>query len=541
MRVLFIYPNIGCPVGVNHGIAMLSGVLKSAGHETRLIIANEKLFELPTADDIIASIREYEPGLVAYSCMSQQYSWACDVAHAVRSATPDLPQIVGGVHCTMVPDEVTADGIFDYVCVGEGDLALLELVEKLERREDTTRCANMRIPAARLSFVRGLSDEPSRGLPLAGASIKNPVGPFPDLASMPPKDYEIFELDTMIEARHGWLGVITSRGCPYKCTYCFNKEIVDLYREDEAGTAKSYLRHYPVRRVIEELKDLKRRHPAITTFIFDDDLFTLDRGYVFEFCEAYRASGLDIPWVVNAHVQVFDDAMAEALSGAGCFMVKFGLESGSPRLRREVLWRYMSNEKMISAFHAAHRVGLHTTAFVMFGLPTESRADIDATIALCAEAGLGRFRWAIFFPFPGTAGYRISEELGVIDFDKMAQMGNYFDGSCLKNDAAMALLVEKLGRVFHWFVNARSDWGCAPYYQPLVEEVEAWTRAEWEANKGALIDRDRALSEELMAKGVRHYSLRYTHVMGVDSEYVLEERGRCEEEPTYVPVGYTLD
>ena len=505
------------------------------------MLANDKLFEIPTTEQIITIIEDYDPGLIGYSCMSQQYQWACDVASAVRQKFPRLPQVVGGVHCTMVPDDVTADALFDFVCVGEGDNAILELVESLEQGRDSSACSNMRIPASRVSFVMSLIRSGPKPLTLANQSIKNPVGAFPDLATLPPKDYEIFDLDKLIEARNGWLGVITSRGCPYKCTYCFNKEIVDQYRADGAGTAKTYLRHYPVDRVIEELQGLKSRHSGITTFIFDDDLFTLNRQYVFDFCQAYIKSGLQLPFVVNAHVQVFNDEMARALSDAGCFMVKFGLESGSPRVRKEVLWRTMTNDRMKTAFAAAHRYGLHTTAFVMVGLPTETREEIFQTLQLCAEAGLGRFRWAIFFPFPGTAGYRISEDLGVIDFDKMARMGNYFDGSCLKISPEMDLFIEKLGRVFHWYVNALSDWGCAPYYKPLVEEVNGWSRAEFDNNKQELITRDRDLSEQLLSAGIRHYSLRFTHVMGVDSDYVLKERALCQQEPTFVPVGYTLD
>jgi len=542
MRVLFIYPNRGCPIGVNHGLAMLSGVLRAAGHETKLLVVNEQLAPIPEPEALVQSVRDWAPELVGWSCMSQQYEWSRSMAQALREALPALPQVVGGVHCTMVPDQVTADGDFDFVCVGEGEAALLELVAALVAQADPTRIPNIRIPAQRVAGVRGAIRGARKQLPLLSEeAIVNPVGPFPELASLPPKRFELFDIAQLLEMRRGWMSVITSRGCPYKCTYCFNKEIVDLYRADGAGDAKSYLRHYPVERIIGELKNLSEDHPEIETFIFDDDLFTLDRAYVHDFCEDYGASGIARRFVVNAHVQVFDDAMATDLAEAGCFMVKFGLESGSRRVRRDVLWRYMSNEKLLKAFAAAHAHGLHSTAFIMFGLPTETREEMLETLQLCADCELGRFRWAIFFPFPGTAGHRMSEELGLIDEAKMARMGNYFDGSCLRLGEELDLFVEKLGRVCHWWVNALSSWGCSDFYKPLVAEVEGWSREDWERNKGDLIRRDRELSERLLADGVRHYSLRFTHVMGVDSEFVLKERERCLEEPTYVPVGYTLD
>ncbi|MBI3723633.1 radical SAM protein [bacterium] len=392
-----------------------------------------------------------------------------------------------------------------------------------------TKVPNMRIPP-RSRYNKNLT------------AIKNNVGPFPDLSKIAKKDYELFDMKTLIREKNGWPGLLTSRGCPYKCTYCFNKEIVDQYMEDGAAkTPKEFLRHYPIQRILDEIIEIKAKYP-INTLIFDDDLFTLDRKYVHEFCQAYKASGIDLPYVVNAHVQVFDEQMAFDLKDSGCMIVKYGLESGSKRVRTEILWRFMTNERIKESFAAAHKYNLHTSAFIMFGLPTETRAEVMETLQVCADVGMGRFRWALFFPFVGTAGYRISNDMGLIDFDKLASMGNYFDGSALKFPAEMNLFFEKLGRVCNWYVNALSHWpGCAEVYKPLVAEVDGWSREEWDRNKTDLMKRDREISDRLLDKGIRHYSIRYTHVMGVDSDFVLKEQGRIKAEPTYMPVGYTLD
>ena len=243
-----------------------------------------------------------------------------------------------------------------------------------------------------------------------------------------------------------------------------------------------------------------------------------------EFTAAYQEAGIGLPYVVNAHVQQFSEEMARQLKESGCMIVKFGLESGSERIRRDVLWRYMSNAAIERSFAAAHKFDLHTSAFVMFGLPFENRDDILETIQLCARVKMGRFRWAIFFPFPGTAGYRIAQDNGLIDHDKMARLGNYFDGSCLKFGEEHDLFLEKLGKVFHWYVNAESDWPSANLYRKLVDEVEGWSRAEFDAHKASLHERDRELSEDLLVKGIPHYSIRYSHVMAVNSDFVTWER-----------------
>jgi radical SAM superfamily enzyme YgiQ (UPF0313 family) len=523
MRVLFIYPNLDCPPGVNHGLLGLSGVLKAKGHSTKLIHVCENLWPVPSREEIADVVRGFDPGLIGFSVMSQQHQWACATSKYLRGLFPQIPQVVGGVHCTMVPDEVTQEQVFDYVCVGEGEYSLLELVERLEKGEDTTTVPNMRM-------VRD------------GKTINNKVGPFPDLRTIAPLDYDLFDVDHIIAKKRGWMGLLTSRGCPYKCTYCFNWEIVEQYIED--GGAKSprdYLRTYDIDRILDEVRMLKQKHSHMTTLIFDDDLFTLKRDYVKAFSAAYRDSGIGLPFVVNAHVQTFDREIAKALREAGCMIVKFGVESGSEKIRRDVLYRYMDNARIVDAFQAAHEYGLHSSAFVMLGLPHEKVENIYETMQLCADAEMGRFRWAVFFPFPGTAAYRIAKEADLIDYQKMEQMGNYFDGSCLRITPDHDLAIEKMGKLFHWWVNSMTNWPTAPTYKKLVKEVEAMSRDTWQQRKEELVKLDRELSEEFLAKDLTHYSLRYAHVMGVHSDFVKQERVRLANDRKAEQISYTLD
>ena len=524
MRVLLIYPSIDCPAGVQHGLASISAVLKLNGHETRLIHINENLWPIPSNEEILEIVHDYQPGIVGLSVMSQQYEWTCALAVDLRERFPQLPLCIGGVHPTMVPDEVVKSGLYDYVCVGEGEYPFLQLVEGLEKGADVSKCPNMRIHRK------------------DGKIINNPVGPFPDLDTLPPMDWDVFDMERIIQVKKGWLSILTSRGCPYKCTYCFNKEIVDQYVADKAiRSPREYLRHHSIASVLEEIQTLKDRYPEVNTIIFDDDLFTLNKKYVLEFCEAYRNSGINLPFVVNAHVQVFSDEIAQALKEAGCMICKYGLESGSDRIRREILWRYMTNDTIERALAAAHAQDIHTSTFIMFGLPTETRQEVLETLELCARVKMGRFRWALFFPFPGTAGYTIAKERKLIDFEKMSRLGNYFDGTCLKFGGDHDLWLEKVSKVAHWWVNALSDWPSAKLYQGLVEEIEALSPEKWEKRKRAIRREDREISEELLDKGIPHYSIRYSHVMAVHSDFVVQERERLRQFALATPISYTLD
>ncbi len=427
----------------------------------------------------------------------------------IRQEFPGIPIVIGGVHCTMVPEEVARDGVekglWDYICLGEGEYAMKKLAERIERGGDTSSIPNIWV-------IRGKK------------IYRNRLGVFTDISSLPRKDYFLFELERITREKGGWLSMLTSRGCPYRCSYCFNREIVKLYMEKgEVRSSREYLRRYPVQRIMDELRELKKMLPSLKVIIFDDDLFTLHKGYVLDFCRHYRENGIGLPFVVNAHVQSFDAEIARALAEAGCIIVKFGLESGSPRVRREILERPMSNEKIARTFEICENHGLHSSAFIMLGLPTETREELMETVSLCGRVKMGRFRWALFFPFPGTRAHAIAEEKGLIDREKMEMLGNYFEASCLKFDPAHDLLLEKMATFCHWWVNARTGWPGADTYGKLLAELEEMDRHTFVREKQRLLDIDKEVSAKLMEQGILHYSLRYSNVMGVRSDYIAEE------------------
>ena len=131
MRVLFIYPNLYTQMGFNHGLASLSAVLKQAGHETRMVNFNENLPPVPTPEDVVAAVRDWKPGLIGFSCLTMQYESALELATLLRVSAREEgfvlpPLVVGGIHPTMVPEKVMADGVWDYVGVGECEEPLLE-------------------------------------------------------------------------------------------------------------------------------------------------------------------------------------------------------------------------------------------------------------------------------------------------------------------------------------------------------------------------------------------------------------------------------
>jgi radical SAM superfamily enzyme YgiQ (UPF0313 family) len=348
---------------------------------------------------------------------------------------------------------------------------------------------------------------------------------LPDLKALPFKAYEIFDFQKIIDAKNGWVGLMASRGCPFKCTYCFNHFMVKKYRGDLECSFKelNYIRHHSVEQLIDEIVFLQENYKNISMYIFDDDLFTYDKNYVTEFCKAYKKVST-LPFVVNAHVGFFDEERAHALADAGCKIVKFGVESGSRKIRSTVMNRYMSNENIIAAINHTHRFNMHSSVFIIIGLPYEDREDVMDTIRFLGTAKPGRFRWTFFFPFPGTESQRMSIEGGYVNSEKVDSLMNFTDESLLDFGEEHNLFLEKVGRIMPWFVNANSDFKVAPIYMEKVNAILKMNREEWDRVSPMLLEEDKKLSGELQRKNLSHYAVKYNPFMGVISDYFMNEK-----------------
>jgi radical SAM superfamily enzyme YgiQ (UPF0313 family) len=500
MKVLFLYPNRGSQVGFNYGIAHLSAVLKQAGHRTALWQLCEALAPLPGREEFLARLRIESPDLIGFSVVTNQWPYAEQLARWAREAV-SAPLVCGGIHAMAGAGDILNTGLFDYIVRGEAEEAFLELVEGIDHGEDVSEVRNL-------------------GLIRNGQIRLNPLRPLPDLDRLPFKDYDIFDFQRIIDAKNGWVGLMASRGCPFACTYCFNHQLVARYRADLGCSFKdlNYIRHVGISRLTAEIDYLQARYRNIKVFIFDDDLFTFRRAYVEAFCRAYRQTS-SLPFVVNAHVGFFDRERARHLAEAGCRIVKFGVESGSERIRQQVLQRRMSNASIIEAIGTARRFGLHTSVFLMIGLPGETLADVMATIRLTAECLPGRYRWSFFYPFPGTRARELAAAQNVIDTGRMAELENFTEASCLDFGGEHNLFLKKVGRIMPWFVNAASNLPVADFYRRKLEEILPLDEAGWRRRSVGLLEEDRTISKDFSAQGLSHYAVKYNPFMGVISDY----------------------
>ncbi len=381
MKVLFLEIDTEQAWGyASIGPAFIAAFLREHGHEVTL---HRVPFDAPLPP-VVEAVRAQSPGIVGVSLTTRQWLRARDVVAAVRAAI-DVPVIAGGLHPTFAAEQVLATPGFDYVCLGEGEEPMLDLVRALEK--------NGRFPALGIPniWARG------RLRPALRAPIE-PIDRLPFLAR------------DMLGEKYGVVQMTTQRGCPFPCTYCAARMYDELYE----GTG-DYGRRRSHDNVVAELLQI-RRTAELNYVIFLDDTFTLHHPWVRRYCEIHRDK-VGVPFSIHARAETVSPDLIAALARAGCRHIVYGVESGSERVRREILERPVKNERFVEVFRWTREAGILATANYMLGIPGETRADVEETLALHDRLEPDDFGFFVFYPYPGTRLFKLCEERGYLPAD----------------------------------------------------------------------------------------------------------------------------
>ena len=388
MRVLLINPKSSLPIETRTspslGLAYLAAVSEQAGHQVRVYDGDVE--DLP----LEAALRELEPHIVGITANTTQITAAWRDA-AMSKSVSNAPVILGGPHPTVLPEESAAKPFVDAVVRSEGEATWIEILSRLDQAE----------PKAGMSWdgIAGITFRQADGS-VVSAPDRPPI-PVEELDTMPFPAWHLFRLDRYTNLQpavdqvsgHS-LPILTSRGCPYRCTYC-----------SQIGPRRWRARS--MTSVIAEWRWLVQEQGAVEIGVLDDS-FNINRQRVLDICRALMDEGLShVPWIMinGIRANLADEELLGAMKRAGCIRTAFGVESGNQAILDTVVDKHLTLDQVRSAFRAARAVDLETIGFFIIGLPGETEATMNDTIRLACELDPLVANFSIATPFPGTQMY----------------------------------------------------------------------------------------------------------------------------------------
>jgi radical SAM superfamily enzyme YgiQ (UPF0313 family) len=418
-----VYPNVMLQNTIPINLALLSACLKEVGftniklfdttlYRTQEISGDEiranflqfkkwdftdvgvNLKDTDVFDEFEKTVREYDPHLISITLVEPTLPLTLQLLDRIKHL--NKLTIAGGVLPTFSSDHVISFDTIDMICVGEGEKSMVELCTRLAEGKDHTDIPNLWVKTR-----DGIKKNPSRAVI--------------DLNELPFLDFTIFEEQRFYRPNRGkifkTLPVEMTRGCPYKCTFCSSPSWVTSY-------GRKWLRIKDMSRVMEEIK-YQRDYFGMEFVYFSAEVFLALRDDEFnEFVERYEE--INLPFWCQTRPETIRKDRIEKLQKRFDFRMSIGVESGSEKIRRQLLQRRISNRRIIEALEILNKAGVIYGVNNIIGFPDETREDIFDTIKLCREAHVKDINVFIFTPFRGTALRKLCLERGYVGPDHIA-------------------------------------------------------------------------------------------------------------------------
>ncbi|MEC4675442.1 MAG: radical SAM protein, partial [Nitrospirota bacterium] len=412
MKVVFLQQDSFVKIAVEQ----LYAVLKEHGHESDLFIeSGEKNF--------LQSVLESGADLFAFSCTTGGEYWVLQTAEKLKRNTT-TPIMVGGPHPTFFP-EMIKDSSIDYINRGEGEYALLDLLEALRNNPGK---------------IRNIPNVWSKGPD--GKIFETDVRPFiSDLDDLPAPDFDIYaKYRYLVPYNSEMYSMMTGRGCPHNCNYCFNKTYKELYR----GKGR-YLRKRSPENVMRQLVHAKERY-AIRKINFVDDCFFSFPGWLREFAGLYKEK-INLPFIVNVEATHVKEEYVRLIREMGCICVRMGVETGNEHLRRNVLNKKITNQQIRTAAGYIKSYGIKLSTYNILGLPGETLESTLETYRLNKEIGTDFTQCSLLQPYPGTEIHQYISEKGYLADDTLD--ASFFSSSGIRMENKREIVnLQKLMQFF---------------------------------------------------------------------------------------------
>ncbi len=392
MQVTFVSLTASEPLA--YGIISLAAAVRRDGHRVALAYARE-------VTELLEDAAVRNADVIAISCTTGLHHLYLEWVRALRRAFPDKCYVMGGPHPTYFP-EVIEQGPLDAVCIGEGEESFPEFLAAW------TAPNPLPPPGFWLRHDRG-----------AGTVVKGePRGPVRDLDALPTPAYDLFYDDPRF--RNLPLRIfLATRGCPYRCSYCFNRTLNERHRP-----FGRLIRTTDPERVADDIERVRDRWGLQLVWFLDAN-FVADRPWLERFASVYRRR-IALPFFCKLRPERATERVVDTLVEAGCTGVGVGLECGSETLRREVLHRPVRDVDILSGCRRLKAAGMTVMGFNMLGIPRETVEDALRTLALNVACGVDHASATILQPYPGTELARWSIEAALFDGDFERLGKSYF-------------------------------------------------------------------------------------------------------------------
>ena len=340
----------------------LHAVLKKSGFNVYSIFFKRlnpnNTMDSPTSDEIntlIKLIKRLGPILVGISVRSVLFKLACRVTEEIKKEV-DALVIWGGVHPTIRPEQSIE--FADIVCIGEGEDPIIELTAKLSKGEELDSIKNLWVRKGDKIIKNDLC-------PLIQALDSLP---FPDFSNE--NKYLVENGNNVVSSqdpdKRTTYWIMTSRGCPFNCTYCCDHILKETYKDKGM-----YVRRRSIDNVIEELVQAKKRFKNLIFINFLDDVFTLDANWVRKFCEQYKKV-VNLPFFCLCHPRTVNKEMIKFLKDAGVSSISMGVQTGSEKIRHKYFERYDTNEEIVDASQILHKYKINYSYSIIVDNPLET-------------------------------------------------------------------------------------------------------------------------------------------------------------------------
>lgn len=395
MKILFIHPYGSNWMGVGKDLTTIFNLMPPLGMLSIIAFLEARGMQAEIIDcyatpmpveELITEIIRRAPDVVGFSCTTSSFLEGYAFAALLKERSPRIITVFGGAHaCSVGASLLDVFPAIDYLVIGEGEVSFYELVASGCRNVETIPGIGYRRDGkGTLSAIRELiADLDTLPFP---AYHRLPL--FPRRYSLP-----LFSFPTAPNT-----SIISSRGCPYTCSYC-----------DRSVFSRGFRFNSP-EYLIEHLKMLYRDH-GIRHVFFYDDLFTTDRSRVARFCELKERERLPVTYNCIARLEHVDAELLTLLQRSGCWQVNFGIESGDPEVLKKHR-KFYELEEVGRKLLMVRSTGMRVKGLFMVGLPGETEAAIRRTIDYALALPLDEINVTKFTPFPGAPIYRDIREHG---------------------------------------------------------------------------------------------------------------------------------